>query len=45
MVNKTLEIAKREMSKGGSQVSVRGYVRWESKELSSFDENPERPLI
>jgi hypothetical protein len=45
MVNTTPEIAKRETSKGGSQVSVRGYVRQDSKEWSSFGENPERPLI
>jgi hypothetical protein len=36
---------KREMPKGGSQVSVRGYVWWKSKEWSRFNENPERPSI
>jgi hypothetical protein len=45
MVNTTPEIMKRETPKGGSQVSVRGYVRWKSKEWSRFSENPERPSI
>jgi hypothetical protein len=45
MVNTTPKITKREMSKGGSQVSVRGYMWRESKEWSSFGENPERPSI
>jgi hypothetical protein len=31
MVKITLKITKREMSKGGSQVSVRGYVQWSQK--------------
>jgi hypothetical protein len=45
MVNTTPEITKRETPKGGSQVSVRGYVRRKSKEWSRFDENPERSSI
>jgi hypothetical protein len=45
MVNTTPEIMKRETSKGGSQVSVRGYTWWKSKEWSRFGENPERPSI
>ena len=45
MVNTTPGITKREMSKGGSQVSVRGYMWWKSKEWSRFDENPERLSI
>ena len=36
MLNTTLEIMKSEMSKGGSQASVRGYVQWKSKEWSEF---------
>jgi hypothetical protein len=45
MVNTIPKIVKRETPKGGSQVSVRGYVRRKSKEGSRFGENPERPLI
>jgi hypothetical protein len=42
MVNKTPKIMKRENLKGGSEVSVRGYVRQNSNEWLRFGENPKR---